>query len=80
MGSRGSVAIDAVEYCPGHDAYAVGWLVSVGILTVLDDVLTGTDVLCHLSSQGNGQCLYASADAQHGYLTVVGQTDSEQLG
>ena len=38
------------------------------------------DVLSHTTSERYGQCLYASADAQNGNLTVVSQPCDEQFG
>ena len=38
------------------------------------------DVLLHCSSQGNGQCLYAAADAEDRNLTVECQSGQHQFG
>ena len=51
-------------------------LISVGILTVFQ---LRFDVLCHTTSQRKGQCLYAPANPEHGYLPVIGQSDEEQF-
>ena len=38
------------------------------------------DVLSHLSAQCHGQCLHATADAQHRDLPVIGQSGEEKFG
>ena len=67
------------------DGDAVGQLLTGGILRVSDahilaQPLIVGDVLRHLATQGHGQCLHATADAEDGYLTVEGQLGDEQFG
>ena len=57
----------------------MGRLGAIGILGVLDGA-DGTDILRDFATEGDGEGLDATADAEDGQLTVVGQTGDEQLG
>ena len=57
----------------------MGGFGAVGILRVLDGG-HGADVLRHLAAEGGGEGLDATADAEDGQLTVIGQTGDQQLG
>ena len=37
------------------------------------------EALRHVATQGHGECLYATADAKYGNLTVIGQLGDEQF-
>ena len=64
----------------------MGGLGAIGILRVLDSSFLFPlssflrNILRHLAAEGHGEGLDTTTDAQHGYLTVVGETGDEQFG
>ena len=59
-----------------HELDCMGRLRAVRVLVMLDAHL---DILRHFPTQGNGQGLYAPANAQHGYLPLESQASHDQL-
>lgn len=55
--------VDGAEHRAPPDGHRVGGLLSVGVLRVLELHLS---MLRHTSAEGDGECLHAAADAEHG--------------
>ncbi len=73
----------------GEDVDGVGCLRAFSVLGVFDFRETGRqgdrefkegEVLCHLAAESHRQRLYAPADAEHRYLSVIGEASDEQFG
>ncbi len=75
----GVVAVDGVEDGVVLYINRMGRLAAVGVLAVLDGGFR-LDVLLHSTAKSHGQRLYSTADTEHGYLPVVGQTGDQQFG
>ena len=68
---------DIIECAVFVNGDAVGQFLPVGILRVLDG--WRGNILHHMPVECHGQCLHASADAQNGYLSVIGQVGKHQF-
>ena len=69
--------VQVVQHRSGLYTHAMGGQVSGTLLRMFD---RGLYVLAYLAAKGHSQRLDATADAQHGYLPVVGQSGDEQFG
>ena len=69
--------VQVVQHRSRLYTHAMGGQVSGTLLRMFDK---GLYVLAYLAAKGHGQRLDATADAQHGYLPVVGQSGDEQFG